>query len=217
MRKLVFLLAVLVIAVLIAGGLAGLGIMRLSRQTALEPERAGSEQDGELVALAYDPANNSFLKATAQGIYRSDVLSLSKGADGQDWQRLVGTDQLGAGQLKQLVINPDHPTVVYAGGPGLGVLRSDDGGKTWRDVTADLPGKDVDNLAIHSFQRDTLYAWIKGQALYRTDDGGNRWRKVDQGPENPEVLALVHSTLDGSMNTGWLYAGTPDGAYLSMD
>ena len=39
---------------------------------------------------------------------------------------------------------------------------------------------------------------------------------MDEGPPS-KVTALAHSTYEGSMNTGWLYAGTPDGPYLSMD
>jgi hypothetical protein len=39
---------------------------------------------------------------------------------------------------------------------------------------------------------------------------------MDNGPPVPFV-ALAHSTLKGSMNTGWLYAATFRGPYLSMD
>ena len=52
--------------------------------------------------------------------------------------------------------------------------------------------------------------------MFRTEDSGGSWMLMDEGPPS-KVTALAHSTYEGSMNTGWLYAGTPDGPYLSMD
>jgi hypothetical protein len=39
---------------------------------------------------------------------------------------------------------------------------------------------------------------------------------MDEGPP-ALVVALAHSTLQGSMNTGWPYAASSEGPYLSMD
>lgn len=100
----------------------------------------------------------------------------------------------------------------------MGIVRSDDGGRNWKVVNAGLSGQDVTALAIHSFNRDTLYAWVKGDGVYSTEDGGTSWKRVpDQGPPDKDVRSLTHSTLPGSMKTGWLYASTPKGIYLSMD
>ena len=79
-----------------------------------------------------------------------------------------------------------------------------------------LPSQDVAALAVHSFHPGTLYAFIPAQGIFRTDDAGDQWQKMDAGPQS-QVVGLAHSTLPGSMNTGWLYAATPDGPYLSMD
>lgn len=179
-----------------------------SQSEAVASGKATVEQ-GPLSALAFDPGTRGFVKMTPEGLYHSTD-------EGRTWQRLPIPD-LVQGVFTAMVINPDNPLMLYAAGEGLGVIRSNDGGQTWQPATAGLPGRDVHALAIHSFQRDTVYAWIKSHGLYRTTDGGQSWRRVDRGPKNPEVLTLVHSTLEGSMNTGWLYAGTPDGAYLSMD
>jgi len=95
-------------------------------------------------------------------------------------------------------------------------MRSDDGGKTWRAIGASLPSQEVAAFAVHSFRSNTIYAAIPGQGVFQTEDNGNRWQKMDDGPP-VSVVALAHSTLPGSMNTGWLYAATPSGPYLSMD
>jgi photosystem II stability/assembly factor-like uncharacterized protein len=159
------------------------------------------------VALAYDPTNDSLLKADRTGLFRWR-------AD-NGWQGISLSQTFG---LSGIVVNPDQPTTIYASGPGLGVIRSDDSGQNWHPVNTGLPNLDVTALAVHSFRRDTLYVWLKRDGIYKTEDGAANWKRVpDQGPPDKDVRGLMHSTLEGSMNTGWLYASTPTGAYLSMD
>lgn len=162
--------------------------------------------DAGLVALAYDVADGSLLKVDSSGLLRWRV--------GRGWEKSA----LPVSSLSAVVVNPEQPTTVYASGPELGVIRSDDGGQSWQNASAGLPGPDVTALALHSFRRETLYAWVHNDGLYLTEDGGATWKRApDQGPPDTDVRALIHSTLPGSMNTGWLYAATPSGAYLSMD
>ncbi len=159
------------------------------------------------ISLAYDPVDSSLLKADRDGLQR--------------WQAKTGWETVNAPQTSNLsgvVINPDKPTTLYISGIGMGVARSDDGGSNWKSVNANLPSLDVTALALHSFQRETLFAWVKDLGVYRTIDSGATWLLMrGQGPPDTNVSGLVHSTLPGSMNTGWLYADTPTGAYLSMD
>jgi len=122
--------------------------------------------------------------------------------------------QFGFGQV---LLNPEKPTSIYAGGLSAGVILSEDGGATWRSITSGLPSMEVEALAIHAFRRETLYASIRGGGIYRTENGGQQWQRMNGGPPNRPLLALTHSPLAGSMNTGWLYAGTRDGPYISMD
>jgi len=174
------------------------------------PDPAASNQEVaalDPVALAYNPAGGGLLKADSQGL--------------SGWQPDSGWEQVDVPQpsdLSGVAINPDQPATMYISGPGLGVLRSDDGGDNWQEINSGLPRPDVTALAMHSFRRDTLYAWISNDGIYRTEDGGLSWKKMPDVPiADPQVRALTHSTLEGSMNTGWLYAATPSGAYLSMD
>jgi hypothetical protein len=174
----------------------------------LDPARATDPANlHDIVALAFDPTDGSLLKGDRQGLAR--------------WQPKTGWESVpvaGAPGLTGLVINPTTPGTLYIAGPGLGVSRSDNGGASWRTVNTGLPSQDVTALAMHSLQQDTLYTWISSEGIYRTEDGGATWEKVPEVPiADPKVIALTHSTLPGSMNTGWLYAATPSGAYLSMD
>jgi photosystem II stability/assembly factor-like uncharacterized protein len=108
------------------------------------------------------------------------------------------------------------PDSLFAAGPGAGILRSDDRGATWRSLSDGLPGLEIAAFAVHSYLPETLFAWIEEQGVFRSEDNGGRWELMDQGPP-AAVAMLAHSTLEGSMNTGWLYAATPQGPYLSMD
>jgi hypothetical protein len=161
----------------------------------------------EAVALAYNPADGSLLKADSQG--------LSRWQGGSSWTKI---DILGETSLSGVVINPTAPDNIYIAGPGLGVARADNSGESWQTINSGLPNLDITALAMHSYLRDTLYAWVNNDGIYRTEDGGASWKKTPDLPiQDPNVRGLVHSTLEGSMNTGWLYAATPSGAFLSMD
>jgi len=171
------------------------------------PVASAPTRTSDSIGLAYDPATGGLLKADNQGLsrWRSDGV----------WEKLAMPEEAG---LSGVVVNPDRPGTVYLSGPGLGILRSEDAGKSWKETNAGLPNLDVTALSLHSFRRETLYAWVQDEGIYRTEDGGETWVRVpDRGPPDRDVRGLTHSTLPGSMNTGWLYAATPTGAYLSMD
>src|SRR3546814_15414001 len=63
---------------------------------------------------------------------------------------------------------------------------------------------------------DTVYAVVAEQGIYRSEDGGAGWRMMDKGPE-AEIQRIIHSNLEGSMQSGWLFAATDRGVYRSMD
>jgi photosystem II stability/assembly factor-like uncharacterized protein len=161
------------------------------------------------LSLAVDPSDGSLLKVGA-GVFRS--------ADqGQTWSALPVPAALQPRALQQIETTTAAPGTLLAAGRGAGVVRSDDAGQTWSAIDGGLPSKDVAAFAVHSFHPGTLYAWIDRQGVFRTDDGGGTWEKMDDGPPGTQVIGLAHSTLAGSMNTGWLYASTSAGPYISMD
>jgi photosystem II stability/assembly factor-like uncharacterized protein len=189
--------AVLAIAILLLAGCQS----TTQPAPALDPSRPPQ-------ALAVDPSDGSLLKA-ASGVFRSPD-------QGRTWSAVVMPAELQPNDIQQVATTSAAPGTLFAAGPGAGVIRSDDDGRTWSTASGNLPSKDVSALAVHSFHPGTLYALITGGGIFRTEDGGDQWQKMDDGPR-AKVLGLAHSTLPGSMNTGWLYAATEDGPYLSMD
>lgn len=178
----------------------------LPTQVGAAPSTNASNSDSP-VALTYNSKDGSLLRANSTGLFRW--------RSGGQWKSVALPQTT---SLSGVVVNPDKPDTVYVSGVGLGVVRSDDGGTNWQAVNTGLQSLNVTALALHSFQRETLFAWLKDDGIYRTEDGGAHWvRLPDQGPKDKDVRGLIHSTLPGSMNTGWLYASTPTGSYLSMD
>ncbi|AZT82226.1 hypothetical protein EHN06_00945 [Marinobacter sp. NP-4(2019)] len=104
----------------------------------------------------------------------------------------------------------------YLAGPGLGVWRYDSVGERWQSLNDTLPDLGVTAIAAHATQPDTLYAYLGKDGMFRSRDGGAEWVKVDSGPREP-VQAFLHSDMPGSMESGWLFAGTTRGVARSMD
>ncbi len=93
---------------------------------------------------------NSFLATTGHGLARA-----SRSAS-DTWSVEVLLIEQDVRCLAADLLNRD---IIYAGTQGNGVLRSDDGGKTWRSVG--LAGQIVKALAISRTQPGTVYAGTK--------------------------------------------------------
>jgi len=110
---------------------------------------------------------NTFLATTGQGLARA-----SRGANGEWSVELLLSDQ----DVRCLAADPLNPRVIYAGTQGNGVLRSNDGGKTWRP--AGLAGQIVKVLAASRTQPGTVFAGTKPALLFVSRDSGASWTEL---------------------------------------
>ncbi|HYK90885.1 MAG TPA: glycosyl hydrolase [Acidobacteriota bacterium] len=128
----------------------------------------------------------------------------------------------GAYSIGSLVIDPKSPSTIWVGtgeannqrsvGYGDGVYRSDDGGKTWRNLGL-KNSEQIGRIVIDPRDSNVVYVaaygplWNPGgdRGLYKTTDGGATWNKIlniseNTGisdvaidPSNPDVLlAAAH-------------------------
>lgn len=163
---------------------------------------------GEIVALEYDGASDRLLKAYPAALYES--------ADGGvSWNAIPLPGRAEDGRIAAVAAS-DSGRALFVAGSGIGVIRSSDSGQTWTSRVDGLPSREVTAFAIHAGQPATLYAALAADGIYRSEDAGATWKKMDGGP-GAEVRQFLHSDMEGSMQTGWLFAATPDGVRRSMD
>lgn len=162
-----------------------------------------------LPALSYDQAGERLLKVYASRLYQSEN-------GGRAWQDIPLPSAVEGGQLRTAAVPATDGGVLYIAGPAIGVQRSEDNGESWQALNDDLPSRNVIAFTIHRNQPETLYAVIADDGLYQSEDAGKTWKKMDSGPTQT-IRRLVHSDMDGSMQTGWLYAVSDDALRLSMD
>lgn len=181
-----------------------LGVVLLVALSAA-PVSAQSANPERPVALAHAGSEVLF-KASADALFRS--------ADaGRSWTRLAWPE-LPGGSISAIAARTESGSL-YVAGPGTGIFRSDDSGASWTAIDSGLPSRDVTAVALHATQPDTIYAYLPANGIYRSQDAGKTWKLMDRGPEG--IRSLIHTDMAGSMETGWLYAGTSKGARISMD
>jgi photosystem II stability/assembly factor-like uncharacterized protein len=107
--------------------------------------------------------------------------------------------------------------------PGIGVLRSDDHGHTWRSISKGLPSDFGFPIVVHPHDPDTVYVMpLEGQtrtcpaaapAVWRSEDGGNSWSKLARGlPKKETFFTVQRDAMDiDETKTPALYFGTTTG------
>ena len=121
-------------------------------------------------AVAVNPANTAHLLASGS---RGILISTDRG---RTWSKAAGSTKDLAkvqGQVGAIVFDPHHPGIVFAAEWGAGVIRSSDGGHSWRR-TARRPAW-LKTIAVDPLGSGTLYSNFDG-ALLRSTDGGSSWK-----------------------------------------
>lgn len=155
-------------------------------------------------ALAVDPRNPNRVFAAALGhpYGASEERGIYLSTDGgQNWQKVLSKDANVGGS--DVEIDPANPEVVYASlwevrlgpwedgnqysGPGGGLFKSTDGGKTWRALSSGLPKGIIQvDVAIAASQPSRLYASVATSepsvGIYRSDDAGENWTRISTDP-----------------------------------
>ncbi len=158
----------------------------------------GLQDSGHISMIRIHPEDPDTVFVAAQGpLWNSGgERGLYKTTDGgESWERILDIDEHTG--INEFVINANNPDVMVAssyqrqrrvwtlinGGPGSGIHKTNDGGKTWRKLSGGLPGGDLGRIGLTSApsEANMLYAIIeadeKGQGVYRSTDFGESWEK----------------------------------------
>jgi photosystem II stability/assembly factor-like uncharacterized protein len=83
--------------------------------------------------------------------------------------------------IRRISFDPDDPdTLVASSNTGSGVVKSDDAGQTWHDISGPagaggISPMNVFGLAMDPTDKNTLYAGTANGRIYVTHDGGGTW------------------------------------------
>ena len=187
-----------------------------------------------LHTIVIDPndPDRIFCAISAAGAFRSDD-------GGQSWkpinQGLVSdfipnpTAEVGH-CVHRIAIHPSNPDTLYMQ-KHWDVMRSDDAGDSWREVSGDLPSDFGFPIAVHAHDPETIYVVpILSDSLhyppdgrlrvYRSRSGGERWEALTDGlpQEHCYVNVLRDAMAVDRADPCGIYFGTTGGqVYASAD
>ena len=167
---------------------------------------AEGQPDGPVLELAVRTGGELLL-------LEKDALWVSTD-NGASWEAVPIPERAAAAGLSSVAAPKDRPEEIFLAG-SFGIIRTEDGGGSWRTSEQRLSGS-PSALAAHADSAHILFAYDPSEGVFRSEDSGRSWTLMDGGPPG-EVRSLVHSNLPGSMNTGWLYAATDRGVARAMD
>ncbi|MFQ3639344.1 MAG: glycosyl hydrolase, partial [Chloracidobacterium sp.] len=160
--------------------------------------RVGLEKTERIARIVVDPRKSDTVYVAALGSLWSagEDRGLYKTTDGgKTWTKIlyVNADT----GCADVALDPQEPDILYAstwqfrrqpwtftsGGPGSGLHKSTDGGKTWKKLTNGLPDGELGRIAVAvaPSRPNVVYANVESRktALYVSQDLGESWTKVN--------------------------------------
>ncbi|HZW59156.1 MAG TPA: hypothetical protein VFE85_02585, partial [Woeseiaceae bacterium] len=187
-----------------------------------------------LHTIVLDPTNKDriFCAISAAGTFRSDDGGTTWKPINQGLHSLYIPDPTAeVGHcVHRIAIHPNNPNILFMQ-KHWDVMRSDDGGDSWREVSGNLPSDFGFPIAVHSHEPETIYVVpILSDALhyppdgklrvYRSRSGGEEWEPLTRGlpQEHCYVNVLRDAMAVDTADPCGIYFGTTGGqVYASAD
>jgi photosystem II stability/assembly factor-like uncharacterized protein len=187
-----------------------------------------------LHSIVQDPANpdRMFIAISAAGVFRTDD-------GGTTWRPtnkglrsdFIPEPEADVGHcVHSIAMHPSRPDVLYMQ-KHWDVMRSDDGGENWYEVSGNLPSDFGFPIEVHAHEAETIYVVPilsdeqhfppEGKLrVYRSRTGGNEWEALTNGlpQQNCYVNVLRDAMAVDSLESCGIYFGTTGGqVYASAD
>jgi photosystem II stability/assembly factor-like uncharacterized protein len=187
-----------------------------------------------LHTILLDPTDKQrmYVAISAAGAFRSDDA-------GETWRPINNglvsdyipdpTAEIGH-CVHRIDMHPANPNVLYMQ-KHWDVMRSENGGESWTEVSGDLPSDFGFPIAVHAHEPETIYVIpITSDSLhyppegklrvYRSRGGGNDWEALSKGLPQKDcyVNVLRDAMCVDSLDSCGVYFGTTGGqVYCSAD
>jgi photosystem II stability/assembly factor-like uncharacterized protein len=187
-----------------------------------------------LHSILLDPQNPQriFIAISAAGSFRTDD-------GGKSWKPInrglhsqyIPDPHAEVGHcVHHIAMHPKRPNVLFMQ-KHWDIMRSDDAGDSWREVSGNLPTDFGFPIDIHAHEPDTIYVVpIKSDSehfpldgklrVYRSRTGGNEWEELTNGLPQKDcyVNVLRDAMAVDSLDSCGIYFGTTGGqVYASTD
>jgi photosystem II stability/assembly factor-like uncharacterized protein len=187
-----------------------------------------------LHTIILDPrdASRMFAAISAAGVFRSDDAGKTwrPANRGLKSEGIPDPDAEVGHCVHRIAMHPSRPDVLFMQ-KHWDVMRSDDAGESWREVSGNLPTDFGFPIAVHAHEPETIYVVpIKSDSehfppegklrVYRSRTGGNEWEALTTGlPQaNCYVNVLRDAMAVDSLDSCGVYFGTTGGqVYASAD
>ncbi|PYX90662.1 MAG: glycosyl hydrolase, partial [Acidobacteria bacterium] len=156
---------------------------------------------GRVLDFAVDPKNHAryFIAAASGGVWKTEN-------DGISWTPIF--DSEGSYSMATVVLDPKDSNVLWVGtgesnsqrsvGYGDGVYRSDDGGKSWKNMGL-KKSEHIGRIVIDPRDSNVVFVAAEGplwgpggdRGLYKTSDGGKNWKNVLHISDNTGVVDVA--------------------------
>jgi hypothetical protein len=181
-----------------------------------------------LHTIVLDPnrSDRIFVAISAAGTFRTDD-------EGKTWKpvnaglkspyELPDPDTEVGHCVHRIAMHPSRPNVLFMQ-KHWDVMRSDDAGESWKEVSGDLPSDFGFPIQVHAHEPETIYVVpIKSDSehfppdaklrVYRSRTGGNEWEALTQGLPQKDcyVNVLRDAMAADSLEPCGLYFGTTGG------
>ena len=170
--------------------------------------RSLSPKDAHINALVIDPSNPAILYAGGDRMIHKSI------DGGESWTICYSVESTGQKTVMRMVIDPLTPSTLYAGVNNLGIIKSEDAGKTWHTMNSGFTGSSFRTINIDPLQPNVLYAGT-AEGLFKTRDGGTNWHLISDRLRDSNIFAFAFTPQDSSI----VYVGLGKiiGAYKSID
>ncbi len=163
-------------------------------------------------SLEVDPVNSDILYLGGSSHPDGTGICLEKTTDAGDYWFDITPPDLASPWIFDIAISPSDHMTIYACSEADGILKSTDGGESWREINEGLNAATVMDAEIDPVT-GFIYIGTLYYGIYRSTDGGGSWQKISHNIYSSECRDFSVNPR----NPDSVYVATMNGVYRSMD